>query len=92
MILLKNFLFILILLSLSINSSKAEDKISYIDIDYVLANTNVGKKLLNTLKKEEELKIIKFKSDDEKFKNEEKKLLSKKNLISKEELNKELKL
>ena len=92
MILLKNFLFILILLSLSINSSKAEDKISYIDIDYVLANTNVVKKLLNTLKKEEELKIIKFKSDDEKFKNEEKKLLSKKNLISKEELNKELKL
>ena len=92
MILLKNFLFILILLSLSINSSKAEDKISYIDIDYVLANTNVGKKLLNTLKKEEELKIIKFKSDDEKFKNEEKKLLSKKNLMSKEEMNKELKL
>ena len=92
MILLKNFLFILILLSLSINSSKAENKISYVDIDYVLANTNVGKKLLNTLKKEEELKIIKFKSDDEKFKNEEKKLLSKKNLISKEELNKELKL
>tara|TARA_Y100000389_G_C17455262_1_gene517709 strand:- start:158 stop:685 length:528 start_codon:yes stop_codon:yes gene_type:complete len=92
MILLKNFLFILILLSLSINSSKAEDKISYIDIDYVLANTNVGKRLLNTLKKEEELKIIKFKSGDEKFKNEEKKLLSKKNLISKEELNKELKL
>ena len=92
MILLKNFLFILILLSLSINSSKAENKISYVDIDYVLANSNVGKKLLNTLKKEEELKIIKFKSDDEKFKNEEKKLLSKKNLISKEELNKELKL
>ena len=90
--LLKNFFFVLIFLSLSINCLKAENKVSYIDIDYVLANTIVGKKLLNTLKKEEELKINRFKSDDESFKNEEKKILSKKNLVSKEEINNELNL
>ena len=90
--LLKKISIILIFLSLSINYLKAEDKVSYIDIDYVLANTIIGKKLLNTLKNEEELKINKFKLDEENFKKEEKKILSKKNLVSIEDTNKELKL
>ena len=92
MSLLKNFFYILIFLLLSTNLLKAEDKVSYIDIDYVLTNTLAGKKLLNTLKKEEELKIDKFKTNDNKFKDEENKILAKRNLISKEEINKELKL
>ena len=49
MSLLKNFFYILIFLLLSTNLLKAEDKVSYIDIDYVLTNTLAGKKLLNTL-------------------------------------------
>jgi Skp family chaperone for outer membrane proteins len=92
MSLLKNFFYILIFFLLSTNLLKAEDKVSYIDIDYVLTNTLAGKKLLNTLKKEEELKIDKFKTNDNKFKDEENKILAKRNLISKEEINKELKL
>jgi len=92
MSLFKKFFLILFFLSLSINLLKAEDKVSYIDIDFILTNTLAGKVLLNTLKKEEELKINKFKSNDDNFKNEEKKILAKKNLISKEEINKELKL
>jgi Skp family chaperone for outer membrane proteins len=71
---------------------KAENKVSYIDIDYVLTNTLVGKSLLNSLKKEEELKINKYKLDDENFKNKEKKILAKKNLISKEEISKQMKI
>ena len=90
--LFKIFFFILFFLTLSINFLKAEDRVSYIDINYVLANTIAGKKLLNTLKNEEELKINTFKLNDENFKNEEKKILAKKNLISKEEINKELKI
>ena len=89
---LKNFFFILIFLSLSVNFLKAEDKVSYIDIDYLLANTIAGKKLLNTFKKEEEAKINKFKLNDENFKNEKKKIIAKQNLISKKEINNELKL
>ena len=92
MSLLKNFFYILIFFLLSTNLLKAEDKVSYIDIDNVLTNTLAGKKLLNTLKKEEELKIDKFKTNDNKFKDEENKILAKRNLISKEEINKELKL
>jgi len=48
---LKKFSFILILLCLSMNVLKADDKVSYIDIDYILTNTLAGKELLSTLKK-----------------------------------------
>jgi Skp family chaperone for outer membrane proteins len=91
MSLLKRISFILIFLSLSINVLKADDKVSYIDIDYILTNTLAGKELLNTLKKEEEIKINKFKSNDDSFKNEEKQILAKKNLVSEKEMNKEMK-
>ena len=92
MTIFKNLFYILIFLSLSINVLKAENKVSYIDIDYVLMNTLAGKSLLNTLKKEEESKINKYKLDDENFKNKEKKILAKKNLISKEEISKQMKI
>ena len=91
MSLLKRISFIFIFLSLSINVLKADDKVSYIDIDYILKNTLAGKELLNTLKNEEEIKINKFKSNDDSFKNEEKQILAKKNLISEKEMNKEMK-
>ena len=91
MSLLKRISFILIFLSLSINVLKADDKVSYIDIDYILTNTLAGKELLNTLKNEEEIKINKFKSNDDSFKNEEKQILAKKNLVSEKEINKEMK-
>ena len=90
--LFKSFFFILIFLSLSVNFLKAEDKVSYIDIDYVLTNTIAGKELLNKLEKEEKLKIDEFKSSDNNFKIEEKKILAKRNIISKKEINDELKL
>jgi len=86
-----NFITILIFL-FSINFASAENKVSYIDIDYILSNSLAGKSLLKNFKNEEKLKIDKFKLNDEKFKNEEKQILAKKNLISKDELNKELKL
>ena len=89
---LKKFFLILIFFSLTINPLKAKEKVSYIDIDYLLTNTVAGKELLNKLRTEEELKINKFKSNDDHFKNEEKKIFAKKNLISKEEIENELKI
>ncbi len=89
---IKKIFFILIFISVSVNFLKAEDKVSYIDIDYILANTLAGKEILTLLKKEEESKINEFKLNENDFKNEENKILAKRNLISKEEINKELKL
>jgi len=88
---LKNFFLIIIILSISANNLKAEEKVAYLDIDFILTNTLAGKSLLNTLKKQEEVKINKFKTNDEKFKNNEKKILAKKNLVSNEEIKKEMK-
>jgi len=86
----KKFFFIIFFSILSVHSIKADDKISYVDIDYILTNTIAGKSLLENFKKEEKLKIDKFKISDEDFKNKEKKILAKKNLITNEEINKEL--
>jgi len=87
----KKFFFILILLLLSFNALKADVKTSYVDIDYILSNSIAGKSLLEKLKKEEKLKIDKFKISDENFRDKEKKIIAKKNLITNEEINKELK-
>ena len=89
--LINNFFFLVVILLLSINNLKAEDKVAYLDIDYILTNTLAGKSLLKSLQQNEEIKISKFKSSDENFKNDEKKILAKKNLISNEELRNELK-
>ena len=87
----KNLFLILFFLAASVNYLKAQEKVSYIDIDYILSSSVPGKLLLNKLKEDEELKINIFKSKDEDFKQKESKILAKKNLISKEEINKELK-
>ena len=55
-----------------------------------MTNTIAGKLLLENLKKQEEIKINKFKIDDEEFRNNEKKILAKKNLVSVEEIKKEM--
>ena len=87
----KKILFVVIFFLSSINFLNAKDKVSYIDIDYILSNTSVGKSLLIAFKKEEELKFNKFKLNDENFTKEEKKILAKKNLISSDDFEKEMK-
>ena len=88
----KEIFFYFIFLVLTTNILKAENRVSYLDIDFIITNTLAGKKLLASLKKEEELKVNKFKLNDENFKNKEIKILAKKNLISDQEINKELEL
>ena len=87
----KYIFFILFLLVININDVKAEEKVSYIDIDYILSSSVVGKLLLNKLKEEEELKFNNFKLKDEDFKKRENMILAKKKIISKEIINNELK-
>ena len=84
------FFIISIILLLSSNNLKAKDKVAYLDIDFILTNTIAGKSLLTGLQKQEEIKISKFRTTDEKFKNDEKKILAKKNLISTDEFEKEI--
>ena len=86
----KRFLLVILFSILSLNSIKANDKIFYVNMDYLITNTIAGKSLLENLKREEKLKVDNFKISDEDYKNKEKKILAKKNLITNEEINKEL--
>ena len=88
----KNFFFISFILLLPLDNLKAENKVAYLDIDFILTNTVAGKSLLMNLQKKETIKINEFKKSDEKFKNDEKKILAKKNLVSSEQVKKEMKL
>ena len=69
----------------------AESKVVYLDIDYVLSNTNVGKKVFLKLKENEDLKFNEFNIEEKKLKEEENKILASKNIISKDQLNENIK-
>ena len=68
------------------NPSNAEIKIAYFDLDYILSNTNISKKLFTNLNNSEKLKIEELQKQEQNLKNEENKILSSKNLISEDQL------
>ena len=68
----------------------AENKIAYLDIDYILTNINVGKTLFQNLKNNEEDKNKKFKSEELKLKEEENKILASKSIITDDQLKKNI--
>ena len=67
--------------------SFAENKIAYIDLDLILSESEPAKLLFSQLKEIEEKKMNKLKKDEIILKDEEKKILSSKNILSKEEFN-----
>lgn len=81
----KKKILILFLYFFSTLSSYAENKISYIDMDFILSESNASKSLLIQLKDIETAQFEEFKIKDKKFKDDENKLLSSKNILSKEE-------
>ena len=85
------FLFLIFFILFSQNVF-AENKIVFIDIDFLMKNSNIGKL---SLKKLEELnnKNVNLLKDNEKvLKEKENTLLQKKNIISKEEFENEIKI
>ena len=88
--LFKFFFLITVITLFSLNNLKANEKVAYLDIEFILSNTLAGKSLLENLKKVEDAKINEFKANDIKFQNNEKKILAKKNIISNEEIKKEI--
>ena len=85
----KKILFLIIFYILFFLNVNAESKIVFLDIDYVINNTSIGKKVLNDLNKlnENNVKILKKRSELKEIENT---INSKKNLISEEEYNKEI--
>ena len=85
---LKNY-FIIIFLYLAMPSNViAENKISYLDLDFILSNTNAGKSLFAQLNQNEKKILEKFDIEEKNLKDEEVKIIGSKNLISENELKK----
>tara|TARA_B100001059_G_C17735959_1_gene528870 strand:+ start:609 stop:1115 length:507 start_codon:yes stop_codon:yes gene_type:complete len=74
------------------NIVNAETKIVFIDIDYLMKNSNIGKISLKKIENLNNRNINTLKENEIKLKQEENSLLQKKDIISEEEFNKEIKI
>jgi len=66
------------------NNSHSIEKIVYLDLDYILSNSNKGKEILLNLDNKNKKNIDLLKSKEELLKNEEEKLIKQKNILSDE--------
>ena len=81
-------LFVVTFLVLICTHANAEEKIAYIDMKYILNNSKAGKGAQDFLKKSFTKNQKIFTDEENKLKEEEKDLLTKKNIITKEEYQK----
>jgi len=83
----KKKILLFFLISFLVNTSTyAVTRVVYIDLDLILSNSNVGKKLFENLKNSENLKIKELQDQEKELKNEENKILGSQNLISEDQL------
>ena len=86
-----NLLITLIIIFFSIsNVSKAQDNIAFIDLNIIFDNSNAGKKINKDIVNKKKQNDNNFKELQTKFESDREKLLAKKNVISKDEFNKQL--
>ena len=81
-------IFLSILIALPVFSS---EKIVYLDVEKIMRDSLAGKSIIAQLKKKRESSISKFKSREKDIFEKEKKLISQKNILSKEDFEKKLK-
>ena len=85
--------FVIILITIYTTTSKSENLlVVYIDMDKVMNETVAGKSIVEQLEKIHNTNIAEFKKIEDKLKNEETAILSKKNILSNEEYIKEVNL
>lgn len=87
---INKLLFFSITLILFSSALIAEVKIAYFDVDKVIAQSKVGVSVISQLGKIDKANIAKFKKIESEIKNNEKKLITKKNILSKEDFQNEL--
>ena len=88
----KKFFFVVLFIFFGISNSFSEQKIAFIDLDFVVENTNVGKGILKELNDLNSQNIKKLKSREEELKLKEEEIKKKQNIISENEYNKEINL
>lgn len=88
---MKNLFLPLLIFFYLIGNAFAIEKIVYLDLDYILSNSNKGKNILSDLDKKNNENIKILKSKEEILKTEEENLLKQKNIISNEAYNEKVK-
>ena len=77
-------LIILLFFFVKINYSFADNKIAYIDINFILSNSLVGQSINKHITKIQDENIKKFNEQEKEFNDKEQKLLSQKNILDKQ--------
>ena len=85
----KSYFLIIIFFLLSISNSLANN-LAFIDLDLVLKNTNIGKEIYKKLEDQKETQIKDLKAREIKIKEIEEEIKNKQNIISKDDLAKEI--
>ena len=86
----KNFFLVFIIFFSSVSFASSNDKIVYLDIDYILNNSIPGKSILSQLDTLNKNNIAELKKDELQIIEDEKALTKKKNIISEEEFKNEI--
>ena len=80
----QRFIFIISLILLSSNNSFSVEKIAFIDIDYIIQNSLIGKKMLTEINNIDKKNVDKLKKKNKTLKDLELEINNKKNIISEE--------
>ena len=81
----------ILLLILTISPGYSNEKIVYLDVEKIMQQSEAGKSIVAQFKKKREVSISNFKKIEKGIVEKEKKLISQKNILSKEEFEKKLK-
>ena len=89
---LRKFLILITILFFSFNFTIAStnENVRYVNIDVILNNSDLGKIIINKLKKQNDANIDKIKTIENEIKKENEELTKLKNIITEEEFNKKL--
>ena len=82
---MKKILISILLFILILAPGYSSEKIVYLDVEKIMQQSIAGKSIIAQLKKKRELSISKFKKKEKEIIDKEKKLISQKNVLSKEQ-------
>tara|TARA_B100001057_G_scaffold499414_1_gene609965 strand:- start:1407 stop:1934 length:528 start_codon:yes stop_codon:yes gene_type:complete len=87
----KYFFFIVLIIFFNINTSKViGESIVYIDMEKIMQKSKAGKVVIDKINKQKKTDISKFQKIEKNLKEEEEKLIQKKNVLSEKEFNNQL--
>ena len=86
----KAFVLIIFFICFSEISISHENKIAYLDLNFIMGNSIAGKSITSQLEKNHKKNIKNFEKIEEELKNEESKIIAQKSVITKEEFEKKI--